>query len=220
MLYVAKAKVDISKQNNNKEVQMMKTEELVSIQKNKYRIFCGGAFCFDYREEGYEPIDKNLLSRQFIYSTSVPIEIVLISTKQLARTKTDIEDKSRKNAEKRCRQQMIDLKKRLDAQQISNADYQKKTQELEKQMKTFEFLIAAMADHYARTDYNELDSLNAAINECIVNGELEKADSLINIKGDVKKRANENIAKGKQLHRAERLLDSLTNVTKQEYGTK
>lgn len=163
-------------------------------------------------KKGYEPIDKNILSRQFVYSKSAPIEIVLISTKQLIKTRTDIENTSRKNAEKRCRKQMADLKKRLNAQQISTVDYQKKEQELEKQMKTFEVLIAAMADHYARTDYDKLDSLNAAINECIVNGELEKADSLINTKGDVKIRANENIAKGKRLHEAESLLDSVGNI--------
>lgn len=167
-------------------------------------------------KKGYEPIDKNILSRQFVYSKSAPIEIVLISTKQLTKTKADIETKARNNAEKRCRKQMSDLKKRFDAQQISNIDYQKKKQELEKQLKTFEVLIAAMADHYARTDYNKLDSLNATINECIVNGELEKADSLINTKGDVKKRANENIIKGKRLHEAENLLDSVTNVIQQQ----
>ena len=166
-------------------------------------------------KNGYEPIDKNLLNRQFVYSKSAPIEIVLISTKQLIKTKANIETKARKNAEKRCRKQMSDLKKHLDAQQISTSYYQKKTQKLEEQMKTFEVLIAAMADHYARTDYNKLDSLNAAINECIVNGELEKADSLINTKGDVKIRANENIIKGKRLHEAENLLDSVTNIIKQ-----
>ena len=167
-------------------------------------------------KKGYEPLDKNLLSRLFVYSKSAPIEIVLISTKQLTKTKADIEAKARENAEKRCRKQMSELKKYFDAQQISTNDYQKKKQELEKQMKTFEVLIAAMADHYARTDYNKLDSLNATINECIVNGELEKADSLINTKGDVKKRANENIIKGKRLHEAENLLDSVTNVIQQQ----
>lgn len=78
-------------------------------------------------------------------------------------------------------------------------------------MQKFEVLIAAMSDHYARTDYNKLDSLNAVINECIINGELETADSLINTKGDVKKRANDNIVKGKRLKLAELFLDSLSN---------
>ena len=40
-------------------------------------------------------------------------------------------------------------------------------------------LIGDMADRYARTDYDNLDSIDVEINICIENGELEKADSLI-----------------------------------------
>lgn len=108
------------------------------------------------------------------------------------------------------------LEEQLAAQRISAADYQKRAQELERQMQSFEVLIAAMTDHYARTDYNKLDSFNAVINECIVNGELEKADSLINTKGDVRIRANENIAKGKRLSAAEAFVDSLSNEIHQK----
>jgi len=36
-----------------------------------------------------------------------------------------------------------------------------------------------MAERYARTDYDHLDSLDRVINICIENGELDKADSLI-----------------------------------------
>lgn len=163
-------------------------------------------------KKGYEPIDKNILSHKFVYSSSVPIEIVLISTRQLTKTRATVESRARKNAEKRCRKQLAELKKKLDSQQMSSSDYKRQSQELEKQMQSFEVLIAAMADHYARTDYNKLDSLNAVINECIINGELEKADSLINTKGDMKKRANENIAKGQRLRAAEALIDSVADV--------
>lgn len=167
-------------------------------------------------KKGYEPIDKDILTRRFVFSQTVPIEIVLVSSKQLMKTKADIEEKARKNAERRYKKQKSDLEEQLAAQRISAADYQKRTQELERQMQSFEVLIAAMADHYARTDYNKLDSLNAVINECIVNGELEKADSLINTKGDVRVRANENIAKGKRLSAAEAFVDSLSNEVHQK----
>ena len=40
-------------------------------------------------------------------------------------------------------------------------------------------LIDGMADRYARTDYDHLDSIDREINICIEEGELEKADSLI-----------------------------------------
>ena len=36
-----------------------------------------------------------------------------------------------------------------------------------------------MAERYARTDYDHLDSLDREINICIENGEFDKADSLI-----------------------------------------
>ena len=55
---------------------------------------------------------------------------------------------------------------------------------------------------------NKLDSLNLEINKCIKNGELEKADSLINTKGDIKMRAIENIKEGKQIKEAEIFLDN------------
>lgn len=163
-------------------------------------------------KKGYEPIDKDILKRRFVYSQTVPIEIVLISTEQLMKTKADIEGKARKNAESRYRKQKSDLKAQLAAQRINATDYQEQVQVLERQMQKFEVLIAAMADHYARTDYNKQDSLNAVINECIINGELEKADSLINTKGDVRKRAIENITKGKRLKAAEAFVDSLSDV--------
>lgn len=42
-------------------------------------------------------------------------------------------------------------------------------------------LIEPTADRYARTDYDIIDSVDMEINVCIENGELEKADSLLNI---------------------------------------
>ena len=43
----------------------------------------------------------------------------------------------------------------------------------------YQSLIGDLADRYARTDYDHLDSIDREINICIENGELEKADSLI-----------------------------------------
>lgn len=200
----------ILRPNGGNEVKSDKDGHFFMILQQK--LAEGDSFHFSkVYKKGYEPIDKNILNRKFVYSSSVPVEIVLISTQQLAKTKANVESKARKNAENRCKKQMAELKTQLNAQQINTGDYQKQVQELERQMQLFEVLIAAMADHYARTDYNKLDSLNAVINECIINGELEKADSLINTKGDVKIRAYDNITKGLRLRAAEILIDSIKN---------
>lgn len=159
-------------------------------------------------KKGYEPIDKNILNRHFIYSREVPIEIVMVSTEYLLKTRTKIETEARKKAEKRYKTLMDNLKKELKSKRISNEDFQQKKDDLIKQLQMFEKLITRMADYYARTDYNKLDSLNLEINKCIKNGELEKADSLINTKGDIKMRAIENIKEGKQIKEAEIFLDN------------
>lgn len=161
------------------------------------------------RKSGYELLDKDALNGDFIYSKTVPVEIVLISTSELIKTRQQIEERARKNATKRYENKLKELQKQLDKQKITAQEYADKINQLEKQMESFEGLIAAMADHYARTDYDKLDSLNAAINECIANGELEKADSLIDTKGDVRQRALENMKKGMHLHDAETQLDSV-----------
>lgn len=190
-----------------------------SVQSNKSGLFImaisgvknegDGFHITSVRKSGYELLDKDALKSAFIYSKSVPIEIVLISTAELIKTRQQIEEQARKNATKRYDSRIKELKKQLDRQKITAQEYAEKIHLLEKQMESFEGLIAAMADHYARTDYDKLDSLNASINECIANGDLEKADSLIDTKGDVKKRAIENIEKGYRLHDAETQLDSL-----------
>ena len=166
------------------------------------------------RKSGYELLDKDALKNAFIYSKSVPVEIVLISTTELIKTRQQIEERARKNATKRYEDKVKQLQKQLEKQKITIQEYAEKVHQLEKQMESFEGLIAAMADHYARTDYDKLDSLNAAINECIANGELQKADSLIDTKGNVISRAHENMQKGRHLHDAEIQLDSVRQRVK------
>ena len=67
----------------------------------------------------------------------------------------------------------------IKEQQITEEQYQKQKQELQDKFEQYQSLIDRMADRYARTDYDHLDSVDREINICIENGELEKADSLI-----------------------------------------
>lgn len=159
------------------------------------------------RKSGYELLDKDCLKNSFVYSKKVPIEIVLISKKELQKTKQDIEERARRNAEKSYEKKLQALKKDLENQKVTIQKYNAKVNELKQQMESFEILIGAMAEHYARTDYDKLDSLNASINQCIAEGRLEEADSLINSKGDVVERAHENMRKGQQQTEAEAKLE-------------
>lgn len=163
------------------------------------------------RKSGYELLDKDGLRNRFVYSRDVPVEIVMISSAELIRSKQEIEERARRNATRNYEQKVQSLKRQLEQQELSILEYNVQIHNLEQKMELFEELIVRMADHYSRTDYDKLDSLNAEINRCIADGELDKADSLINTKGDVVERANENMEKGRRLHAAEVKLDCAKN---------
>lgn len=164
----------------------------------------GDAFrIISVRKSNFELLNKDALNAQFTYSASVPIEIVMISSELLSKKREEIEEKARKNATERYEQKLKNLREQLANLQITTKEYDSKIRQLQEQMESFEKLILTMAEHYARTDYDNLDPLNAEINRCIVAGELERADSLINTKGDIIERAYENIKKGKAIRQLE-----------------
>ena len=170
----------------------------------------GDAFrIISVRKMNFELLDKDALYSQFTYSPSVPIEIVMISSELLSKKKEDIEEKARKNATERYEQKLKNLREQLANLQITTQEYDSNAKQLQAQMESFEKLILTMSEHYARTDYNNLDSLNAEINRCIAAGELERADSLINTKGNTVERAYENIKKGQTIRRLEIGIDKV-----------
>lgn len=161
------------------------------------------------KRRGYELLDRDCICNGFLYSSSVPLEIVMISSDMLEKTKAKIERRARSRATRRYRQERDKLDRQLKENAISLRRYRKEVEALDKHLKTFGSLISMMADRYARTDYGKYDSVNAAINECIVNGDLEKADSLINTKGNVVQRAGLVINKGRRLQDAKEQIDSM-----------
>ena len=71
----------------------------------------------------------------------------------------------------------LDMQKKQNG--LSSKDYETQLQELEARYENYMALVGDMAERYALTDYDNLDSIDAQINICIENGELDKADSLI-----------------------------------------
>ena len=173
------------------------------------------------KKRGFELLDRDCISNGFLYSSSVPLEIVMISSAILEKTKAKIERRARSKATWRYRQERDKLDRLLKENAISLQRYRKEVEALDKHLKTFGSLISMMADRYARTDYGKHDSVNTVINECIVNVDLEKADSLINTKGNVVQRAELVIDKGRRLQDAKKQIDSIRitmNRRRTEFG--
>lgn len=136
-------------------------------------------------KRGYELADKDFLSRTFAYSSQSLLEIVLISTEEMQKEKQAIEDRVFKIAKENYEKKLTTLKQEQEQGLITIEDYRAKLKTLQDQFDTFDEILSAMAEHYARTDYDRLDSLDVLINTHIINGELEKADMLVAQKGNL-----------------------------------
>lgn len=139
-------------------------------------------------KHGYELCDPGVLGREYVFSSTVPLEIVMVSSEDLLRYKRAIEDSVRTVVMKKYHEHIQKLEKQLAAKSISEESYRKQLQDLRDKLDRNEPLISSMATRYARTDYDRLDSLDKVINQFIEEGELDKADSLIKSKGDVAER--------------------------------
>ena len=144
------------------------------------------------RKSGYELADNRTIGRAFTYSSKVPIEIVMINTREKDEDVRRIYDNSYRRAEKTYKQRISKLEKQLSEKTISEASYREQLQDLQTWFEKYESMINSMAERYASTDYATIDSLNAAINIAIENGELERADSLISTAGSLENMVKEN----------------------------
>ena len=143
------------------------------------------------QKKGYTLVDKHLQGRQYSYSASVPLEIVMVSDKHLASDKKLIEDKAFARAKRIYETRIADLERQLAEKAISDSIYYAERERLNDDYDKYIELIGEMAERYAMTDYKGLSEINRQILECIENAELERADSLINSKGDFDQRERE-----------------------------
>ena len=165
----------------------------------------------EVRKVGYELNEPEIVGRQFVVSDKVRKTIVMVSTAQLQADTRRIENNAYNVAEKNYKQKLALLEKEKEDGTITVEKYRKQLQELQNRFEKYQSLIDGLAEHYAHTDYDELNEKECEINICIENGNLERADSLIEIlfdPTDVLKRNKEAIAKlNLQILQAEGILD-------------
>ena len=127
----------------------------------------------------YELVDNGVVGRQYAYSNTVPLTIVMVSTEELEKDKMRIENNAYKRAEKDYQIKSATLEKQLKEHAISEEKYREEIQALINNFDKYQSMIEGLADHYARTDYDFLDDREREINLCIENGELKRAESLL-----------------------------------------
>ena len=130
-------------------------------------------------KKGYELLNPAILNYPLPFSSSVPIEIVMVNSNELETDKHRISENAYHKAEETFQKKKHALEQQVTESKISIEQKEEQLRVLEENYQKYINLIEGMAERYARTDYDHLDSLDREINICIENGELEKADSLI-----------------------------------------
>jgi len=159
---------------------------------------------------GYELREPELIGRQLPFSSSVPLEIIMVSRRQLQRDKQRIEQAARENIEKFYEEQLNTLNEQLAQAKLSNQEYEKQLNDLEAEYDRFEPLIEQMAERYARTDYTELSEADAMIQQAIEAGDLNLAQQRILAKGDPAERE-------KKMKRIRRLAEAQRDELASDY---
>lgn len=139
-----------------------------------------GSFVLQQVEKtGYELNDANMIGRSYAFSSSVPLSIVMVSTKQIQYEKQRIEDIACATAEKNYKAQVRMIEEQKAKNEITIEQYSQQIRELQDRFEKYQSLISGLADHFARTDYDNMDNQEREINQCIENGELERAEMLL-----------------------------------------
>lgn len=139
------------------------------------------------KKQGYDLIDKDALQQVYHYSSN-PLVIVMESDQQLKDDRLATELKIRRTMQRQLQAQEDEIEALMEQNRITKDEYQKKLEQLYAEQENREKLISNMAERYLQTDYDQMDEFNLRINDCILNGKLVEADSLLQSKGDIRDR--------------------------------
>ena len=131
------------------------------------------------QKTGYELLNPKMTKDPLVFSTSVPVEIVMADSKVLEANKRRISENAYRKAEETYQAKKKVLEQQLAESKMTEAECRQQLQTLQDNYEKYVNMIEDMAERYARTDYDHLDSLDREINICIENGEFDKTDSLI-----------------------------------------
>ncbi len=142
------------------------------------------------QKNGYEPIDHDIIGKSHARS-SEPFIVVMDKPERILAETLASERRLRRTMQKQLRAREDEIEALKEQQRITDEEYRRKLQELYASQESNEKLISGMAERYARMDFDQIDDFHRRVALFIQNGELTRADSLLNTKGRMEDRAAE-----------------------------
>lgn len=142
------------------------------------------------KKDGYILSDPDVLKRRYSCFAG-PLVLVLETPQQQADDRLASEKKLRRTLQRKLQAKEDELEALKEENKITTEEYRNALQELYKLQETNEKFISEMAERYSRIDFDALDDFQRQIAAYIQDGELARADSLLNTKGSMDDREAE-----------------------------
>lgn len=142
------------------------------------------------QKQGYVLTDPEVLSKQYDYSSN-DLVIVMENLAQQEADRLAIERKISSKLYAQLQQRGEEIDALREQNKITEEKYRELLQKLNKDQKDNEKIIKEMAERYAKMDFDQIDEFKRKVSEYILNGELLKADSMLNSKGDINQRVKD-----------------------------
>ena len=142
------------------------------------------------KKQGYVLTDPEVVIRQYVFSSN-PLTLVLETPERLTADKLENERKIRRTLQRQLQAREDEIEKLMEENRITTMQYQEALRQLYDEQQINERLISDMAERYAQIDFDQEDKFNLRISDCILNGRLTEADSLLRSKGDINARIDE-----------------------------
>ena len=142
------------------------------------------------KKKGYQLYDPDLLGRTHSYSSN-DLLVVMDTPENVLEDRLAAVRKIRNTLQKQLNEKTNELAALKKQHKITEEEYQKKIQALQKAQDKNEELISEMAERYSTLDFEAMDDFRRRVAAYIQNGELTRADSLLNTKGSMEERCAE-----------------------------
>ena len=153
-------------------------------------------------KNGYVLVDNDLLSKEYSISPDT-FKIVLATPQEQLDAEVANYRRIRRNLTRQLQKREDEIEELYASNKILKAERDSALQQLYSAHANNEKLIKDMVERYSRIDFDNLDEYNRKISEYILEGELVKADSMLNSKGDIHSRI-EQLRSQERINEAER----------------
>ena len=170
------------------------------------------------QKQGYVLTDPDILKKQYVCSAN-PLVISMETPSQQQDDKLAAERKLRRTLQQQLQKREQEMDSLRELNRITEEEYRAALQQIYDEQDHSSRLVKAMAERYVSIDFDNLDEFNRRISDCILNGRLQEADSLIASKGSIQSRVNQlnqQLAANAQVRETLEKSEALARITRDE----